>query len=70
MHIGNVQHVGKGNGLGMFIVRKVVEMHGGAISVQSRLEEGTTVCIQLPNEPAPQPATEDVTSEQLSTTTA
>ena len=64
------KHVGKGNGLGMFIVRKVVEMHGGAISVQSRLEEGTTVCIQLPNEPAPQPATEDVTSEQLSTTTA
>jgi len=64
------KHVGKGNGLGMFIVRKVVEMHGGAISVQSQPETGTTVFVQLPNEPVPQAAADDVASEDLSTTTA
>ncbi|HCN10312.1 MAG TPA: hypothetical protein DIT01_20485, partial [Lentisphaeria bacterium] len=64
------KHVGKGNGLGMFIVRKVVEMHGGVISVQSQPEAGTTVFVQLPNEPVPQPAADGVASEELSTTTA
>ena len=62
--------IGKGNGLGMFIVRKVVEMHGGTISVQSQPEAGTTVFVQLPNEPVPQPAANGVDSEQLSATTA
>lgn len=64
------KHVGRGNGLGMFIVRKVVEMHGGTISVQSQPGAGTTVFVQLPNEPAPPPAANGVDSEQLSTITA
>ncbi len=37
-----------GTGLGMAIVRKIVEDHGGAIDAESRPGEGTTVTILLP----------------------
>ena len=37
-----------GTGLGMAIVRRIVEDHGGAIDVESRPGEGTTVTIHLP----------------------
>jgi len=37
-----------GTGLGMAIVRRIVEDHGGAIDAQSRPGEGTTVTILLP----------------------
>ena len=37
-----------GNGLGLFIVKNVVENHGGNISVQSEEGEGTTFRINLP----------------------
>jgi signal transduction histidine kinase len=40
--------VGKGSGLGLFIVHDIVESHGGTISVDSRLNEGTTFIIWLP----------------------
>jgi two-component system, NtrC family, sensor histidine kinase PilS len=39
-----------GTGLGMAIVRRIVEDHGGAIDVESRPGEGTTVTILLPRE--------------------
>jgi signal transduction histidine kinase len=38
----------KGTGLGMAIVKSVVEAHGGAIEVRSKVEVGTTVEITLP----------------------
>jgi len=38
----------KGSGLGLSIVKKIVEVHGGAIMVQSREGIGTTVMIKLP----------------------
>jgi signal transduction histidine kinase len=38
----------QGLGLGMPYARKVVEQHGGAISVESRVGEGTTVRVALP----------------------
>ncbi|MEF3304042.1 sensor histidine kinase [Paenibacillus sp. GYB003] len=37
-----------GSGLGLSIVRKIVDMHGGAIRMDSRVGEGTTVVVTLP----------------------
>jgi signal transduction histidine kinase len=37
-----------GSGLGLTIVRRIVEQHGGEIHVQSRLGEGTTFAFDLP----------------------
>ncbi len=39
---------GGGLGLGLFICREVVELHGGTIWVQSVVDEGTTFHIELP----------------------
>jgi signal transduction histidine kinase len=40
-----------GTGLGMKIVKDVVDAHGGQISVESRLGKGTTFLISLPLQP-------------------
>lgn len=39
---------GAGSGLGLSIVRKIIEMHGGTISAKSRVGEGTIMTIRLP----------------------
>ena len=39
--------VGKGSGLGLFIVHDIIESHGGTIIVDSRVGEGTTFIIWL-----------------------
>ncbi len=41
-----------GTGLGLSIVRHAVERHGGSVSVESLLGEGTTVRVRLPIAPA------------------
>ncbi len=38
-------------GLGLFIVDRIVDAHGGTIDVQSSAEEGTTFTISLPRRP-------------------
>lgn len=37
-----------GSGLGMVIVKRCVEMHGGTIGCESRVNEGTTFTVRLP----------------------
>lgn len=37
-----------GLGLGLWIVRQLVEAHGGEVSVQSQPGEGATFCVELP----------------------
>ncbi len=37
-----------GSGLGLFIVRRVAEIHGGSVSLESRQGEGSTFAIELP----------------------
>jgi PAS domain S-box-containing protein len=45
----SVRHYG-GFGLGLWITRKIVEAHGGAIRVQSRPGEGSTFVVELPSD--------------------
>jgi signal transduction histidine kinase len=37
-----------GAGLGLFIVREIIRLHGGEVSVSSELNEGSTFCICVP----------------------
>lgn len=39
----------EGSGLGLSIVRAIMELHGGSISIASRLGEGTTATLRFPN---------------------
>jgi signal transduction histidine kinase len=43
-------HATEGSGLGLSIVRKIVDLHGGTIDLESKLGEGTTFIVSLPSE--------------------
>ncbi|WP_293943744.1 MULTISPECIES: sensor histidine kinase [unclassified Sphingobacterium] len=45
--MGNV-HATKGFGLGLSYVKKIVELHGGAIRVTSHVDKGTTFVLHIP----------------------
>jgi len=46
----------EGSGLGLALVKQLVELHGGALAVRSRIGHGTTFKVWLPyREPATQP---------------
>lgn len=44
------KQAGVGTGLGLFIVKSIVQAHGGTIRVQSEVDKGTTFTINLPIE--------------------
>jgi two-component system sensor histidine kinase VicK len=45
----NATEVGiKGTGIGLYITKTIIELHGGTISVQSKQNEGTTFTFSLP----------------------
>lgn len=44
----NAKEKGQGIGLGLAIVRKILELHNATIQVQSKLNEGTVFMFQLP----------------------
>jgi signal transduction histidine kinase len=43
-NVGNIQ----GTGLGLSVVQRCVELHGGTITVHSQVGEGSTFIAQLP----------------------
>lgn len=45
----DANHAIKGSGLGLYLVKYFVELHEGKINVDSKLGEGTTFSIKLPN---------------------
>lgn len=55
-----------GTGLGMPIVKQLIELMGGSIDISSELGEGSTFVISIPFDPAPVPReTEQVANESV-----
>ena len=50
---GDTSHKAEGNGLGLPLVRRIVDLHGGRIDVESAPGEGATFTVYLPDEVTP-----------------
>lgn len=45
---GNVAKISKGTGLGLAMVKYIVERHGGSVKVESKLNQGSVFTVSLP----------------------
>lgn len=45
---GDTSHQSEGNGLGLALVKKIVELHHGAVTVESHIGKGSTFIVVLP----------------------
>lgn len=50
---GDADQRARGTGLGLSLVRALAELHGGAMTIESELGEGTSVTVRLPVRPDP-----------------
>ena len=57
---GDVAQKTRGTGLGLSLVRALAELHGGSMSIESRLGEGTSVTVRMPVMHKPKPATAEI----------
>lgn len=53
MQFDRTLHEQQGIGLGLTIARRLTELHGGTLAIQSEKSAGTTVVVKLPKAPAP-----------------
>jgi two-component system, cell cycle sensor histidine kinase DivJ len=49
---GDMARLHKGTGLGLSLVKSIAELHGGAMTIESALGDGTTVTLRLPQDEA------------------
>jgi two-component system phosphate regulon sensor histidine kinase PhoR len=47
---GDTVHSKEGTGLGLALVKRIIDLHNGAIEVESKPGEGTTIKLIFPNE--------------------
>ena len=50
---GDTSHKAEGNGLGLPLVRRIVDLHGGRVDVESQPGKGATFTVYLPDEVTP-----------------
>ena len=48
---GNRPTAATGHGLGLAVVRDLTELHGGTVTVESRVKEGSTFTVRIPYVP-------------------
>jgi signal transduction histidine kinase len=54
--VENVVHTREGTGLGLALVRSILERHGATVEVESQLGEGSTFTVRMPRAADPEAA--------------
>jgi signal transduction histidine kinase len=46
---GENKRFAEGNGIGLSLTKKIIDLHKGEIAVVSKVDEGTTFTVELPH---------------------